>query len=62
MSGVPGFAVAVDAAWAGGVGDAELVGVEEEGIGVADVELVFLARQALLLSVDCLGEALAQSG
>ena len=61
MTRVPCLAVAVDATRAGRVGDAELIGVEEEGIGVGNIELLLFAHEAGALAGDTLHETLAQS-
>ena len=44
------------------VGDAELTRVQEEGIGVCNVELFFLFQQALPLARQGLKQSLSQGG
>ena len=63
MTGVPSsLAVTVDTSRAGRVRDAELVGVEEKGIGVGNVKLLLFTHQTGALAGDVLDQSLSEGG
>jgi hypothetical protein len=60
VASVPGVAVGVRATRACRIGDAELAGMEQQRIGISDVEMLLLFDEFRFLGSDCLNEALAQ--
>ena len=60
MAGVTGFAVSVDASGARRVGNAELIRVEKQRIGVGDIELLLFAHETSALAGDTLHQSLSE--
>lgn len=52
--------LAVRAAGAGRVGDAELVGIQEQSVGVVDLQDLFLPVQSVLLLCEGVDEAVSE--
>lgn len=62
VTSVSGLAVAVNTSGACGVCDAKLIGVEEKGIGVCDIELLLFAHETSTLAGDVLHQSFAEGG
>lgn len=60
VAGESSLAAGMVAAGAGGVGDAKLARMEEEGIGVCNVELFFFLHQALTFTGEGLEETFTE--
>lgn len=60
MTSVPGLAIAVNPARTGGIGDTELVGVEEKRVGISDVQLLLFPHQPALFAGYSLHQPLAK--
>jgi hypothetical protein len=55
-----GFAIAMNPARTGRIGDAELIGMKEKGVCICDIELLLFSHEACPLARKRLHEALTE--